>query len=807
VPSAFADASVGEAAVEAAATAATGEGAADAAATADAGEGAADAAAADAAAAGDVAAAEDAAGEGEPSVAAADVAAADGAAADGAAKAEALSAATAAPYEAPLAQGTYLIRPELSVSRVLDIAGGSSDNGANVQIYDSNMTPAQSFTLSYDEKGLYTIRNVATGKVFDVPGAAAYAGANVSQYEANGSTAQKWVLVKSGAGYRVVSALSAGLVLDVQWASDANGANVQLWDANNSAAQTMIFMPLDPEVASDATVADGIYSIASCLVGNPVLDIPAATDTWGAQLQIWPGNGSQAQAFYIKLESDGFYSIRSLQSAASLDVRNANLVAGTPIVQWENNGSKAQRWAIESYPDGSVAFISKCSGMALDVAGGANSAGTKLQQWWPNGTWAQRFVLIGTQENALIDGIYSLVPAAHGDLRVDIQEGSYDAGANAWAHYGNDTAAQKFQAIRVAEGEYVFKALNSGHYLTAESDNVYQDAAAGGLVKDTQKWAVVRALGGITLINKSSGLAMSLGSGNNICATPLQGESPSFDASQVFRPIQVFAMRDGIYVINSIHGQVVDSASGLTNNGNNLQLMGANGTAAQIWRVSYVAGEYFTVSCVRSGRVMDIAGASTNDGANVWLYNSNKSDAQLWRAVPSGDGWFYLQSAMGGYLTGADGANFDGSNLITTQKASAALKFRFSEASYEGPKGTYVDVNITTQQLVFVKDGLIALECPVVTGAPWMPTPTGTFHILYKQSPSVLVGPGYASQVSYWMPFDARGDGLHDAWWQPTFGGDWYLSHGSHGCVNMPGWAAAEIYSLINPGDTVYVHY
>lgn len=57
----------------------------------------------------------------------------------------------------------------------------------------------------------------------------------------------------------------------------------------------------------------------------------------------------------------------------------------------------------------------------------------------------------------------------------------------------------------------------------------------------------------------------------------------------------------------------------------------------------------------------------------------------------------------------------------------------------------------------------------------------------------------YESTVQYWMPFDGNAIGLHDADWQPDFGGTMYKDgYGSHGCVNLPPAKAKELYSLIH---------
>lgn len=108
---------------------------------------------------------------------------------------------------------------------------------------------------------------------------------------------------------------------------------------------------------------------------------------------------------------------------------------------------------------------------------------------------------------------------------------------------------------------------------------------------------------------------------------------------------------------------------------------------------------------------------------------------------------------------------------------------------------TYVEINLTTQHLFLYEDGKLILESDVVTGKPdgKHNTPPGVYGITYTQRNAILRGPGYATQVSYWMPFN--GDiGLHDAVWQSAFGGERYKVYGSHGCVNLPLSVAQQIF-------------
>ena len=128
---------------------------------------------------------------------------------------------------------------------------------------------------------------------------------------------------------------------------------------------------------------------------------------------------------------------------------------------------------------------------------------------------------------------------------------------------------------------------------------------------------------------------------------------------------------------------------------------------------------------------------------------------------------------------------------------------------------TYAEVDLTTQHMWFIKDGQIALETDIVTGNPnkGNATPQGTYSLAYKSKNKTLRGTKkpdgtyeYETPVVYWMPFNG-GIGFHDATWQSSFGGNRYLSHGSHGCVNMPKDKAAALYDLIPDGCPVVCHY
>ena len=119
---------------------------------------------------------------------------------------------------------------------------------------------------------------------------------------------------------------------------------------------------------------------------------------------------------------------------------------------------------------------------------------------------------------------------------------------------------------------------------------------------------------------------------------------------------------------------------------------------------------------------------------------------------------------------------------------------------------TYIEVDLSEQHMYYYQNGSDIFESDFVSGNMSYAdrqTHSGIFTLYYKKSPDVLRGTmkadgsyEYESKVEYWMPFDG-GIGFHDASWRDEFGGDIYLTDGSHGCINLPPENAGVLYDLI----------
>ena len=123
---------------------------------------------------------------------------------------------------------------------------------------------------------------------------------------------------------------------------------------------------------------------------------------------------------------------------------------------------------------------------------------------------------------------------------------------------------------------------------------------------------------------------------------------------------------------------------------------------------------------------------------------------------------------------------------------------------------TYVEIDISRQHMWYYIDGKLFTDTDVRTGtessAQWTPTTEGVYRILWKQRDKWFLQVGEPCHSDYWMPFNSRGEGIHDATWYSTYGGNLYKWAGSHGCINTPYNIAQLIYENIEAGTPVIVY-
>ena len=171
----------------------------------------------------------------------------------------------------------------------VDINAASTENGANVQLWDCVNGNAQMFAFQYvkSENGVpyWVIKNNYSGKVLDVSGTSA--GANVQQYAYHGGDNQLWTLKMAGNGYFYIcsklgnctSLDSSSLVLDLWGYSTDNGTNITISGYHGGDNQQWYLW--DNTINLSVDWANNNYKVAYNADGGTLLDENgnATTDT------------------------------------------------------------------------------------------------------------------------------------------------------------------------------------------------------------------------------------------------------------------------------------------------------------------------------------------------------------------------------------------------------------------------------------------------------------------------------------------------------------------------------------------------
>lgn len=503
-----------------------------------------------------------------------------------------------------LADGTYTISTLLNSNYVLDVKDGHTNNGANIQLYENNDTAAQQFNVSHDSQGYVTFTNVKSGKVLDLSDAVVKNGGNIQQYKSNGTRAQKWIVKRDGDGYIIISALNSNYVLDLHNAVVNNYRNIQLYSYNGTNAQRWNitkYVSKEQRINNLAaqnknTLADGVYEICSVKNSNYALDVNSASTSNGANVQLYLRNGTQAQAFKVSHDSQGFVTFTNINSGKVIDLDGAITKNGRNIHQYASNGTRAQKWIVQQSGSGYSIVSAIDTSFALDIRNGFVYSGSNIQLYKSNNTAAQQWTFnkyvterercdsyASQNKGRMPDGVYYIKNQNVG-YALDVADGSLYGGANVQLYSLNRTNAQKWKITHDSTGYVSFQNVGSGMYLTASGSgrtaNVYQQRQTNDY---NQKWIVM------------------------------------FDNNQNLRIVSA---------LNST--MVLDVKDGKIRRCSNIQLYTSNNSNAQKWVFEYI-------NTNATGGLMQIMGTSQTTVAQmVRYYNANASGYDTFKAKYNG---------------------------------------------------------------------------------------------------------------------------------------------------------------------------
>lgn len=297
-----------------------------------------------------------------------------------------------------LADGVYKIGNAQNSNYVLDIASGSKNNGANVQLYLSNGTTAQSFKVTHDTNGYVTFTNVNSGRALDVSGGKVANYSNIQQYNSNGTKSQKWIVKKSNSGYTIISALDSNYVLDLSGGKVVNSRNIQIYQGNGSTAQQWAFETnitererLDEMATQNKNMMDdGVYYIKNRDV-KFALDVSGGSAYSGANVQLYSLNKTDAQKWLVSHDSKGYVSFKNVNSGMYLTATGSS--NNSNVNQQSQSNGYNQKWIVAFDSNQNIKLVSGLnSTLVIDVSGGKISNGSNIQLYTSNNSAAQKWV-------------------------------------------------------------------------------------------------------------------------------------------------------------------------------------------------------------------------------------------------------------------------------------------------------------------------------------------------------------------------------------------------------------------------------
>lgn len=293
-----------------------------------------------------------------------------------------------------------IIKSAGNANLVFDVPSASMANGTRIQLYAANGTNAQRFRFRKIGNGTYGIANVNSGKVLDVYGGSTSNGAVLQQYGSNNTVAQQWTVRDYGSGKISLISVNANKAIDVPGANYASSVALQLYAPNGTAAQQWVIAKpktmrerLNEQAAMRRQdLPDGAYTFASKLKTSMKMDVYGASRSDCANVQLWAGNGTNAQKWRVMHDANGYVILTSVNSGKVLDVYGGSDANGANVQQYTSNGTYAQKWIAVKNADGSYTFQSALGNKVLDVSGGSSANGANVRLYQTNGSNAQRWV-------------------------------------------------------------------------------------------------------------------------------------------------------------------------------------------------------------------------------------------------------------------------------------------------------------------------------------------------------------------------------------------------------------------------------
>lgn len=331
-------------------------------------------------------------------------------------------------------------------------------NDTNVIIYSDSSADAQLWKFVRQSDGSYKIVNKKNGKLLDVYWATSTSNANVQIYDDTNSSAHKWFIYELNGQYVFRPACSNTCVLDVACNGTEDLTNVQTYVFNGEDSQLFDIVKVKEELVPVDLGADFYAKITASSGKNLSLS--------GENVIIYGASTAPAQVWRFARNTDGSYRIINQKTGYCLDVYGAVGTEKTNVQIYQGNDSTAQKWFIYQVGDKYMLRPACSDTCVLDVENNGSEDMTNIQIYTMNKSEGQKFSI-----NVIEDYFSAVAPADIGTnfyAKINSELGKnlslYDT--NVIIYTSSDKPAQKWLFNRQTDGSYEIKNSKNDLVLT-----------------------------------------------------------------------------------------------------------------------------------------------------------------------------------------------------------------------------------------------------------------------------------------------------------------------------------------------------
>ena len=496
---------------------------------------------------------------------------------------------------------------------------------------------------------------------------------------------------------------------------------------------------------ASGTLKDGVYTIASSLNRNLVLDVAEVSKNSGANIQVWTAANSENQLWYIKSLGSGLYSVRALHSGRYINVAGSGKANGTNLQQWNNDTPNGdEKWRIQDNGDGTYTFIAAVNGLALDLANGKAANGQNVQCWQTNGSGAQKWSLI---PSSVQEDFYG--PSISNIQVTEVSTKGYRVTCTVTDPSGVAKVTMPTWSVKNNQDDIVWhEAAISGNTATfyvrvSDHNDEAGDYLTHIYATDKRGYQSSNSAGTINVPEDKQGPEISNVQISEVTPNGYRVTCTVTDETGVARvKMPTWSDRNGqddlvwheatlngntatFYVRTADHksetGSYTTHIYADDTRGNN------SSTAAPAIHVPFGVpdGYYRLASAVDNSKGLDIAGVSTDNGANAHLWTYGGGSNQKFE-LKYQNGYYTLMALHSGkYIDVANGSNVAGANVQQYQgNGSDAQQWMLKDAGdgyayVINKSGLYLDVNGTfsdngTNVQVWTGNGSVAQKWKLI---------------------------------------------------------------------------------------------